>query len=539
MLNKESKKNLNSVLDVVYDYAAKNGFKLIMAVVLLGLLATLILRIVLIFTFIPDLGGVESNVIYSIQRILDGYPLYMDPSSSPYSITQYTPIYYFIIYGFGKLFQISGNDVESVYILSRSVSLIFNLGFAYLSALIFVNIFKGNRWMSLIAFAFAFVFLDEESYSRPDSLYNLMVMATIYVILLFLREDIRPRKERLLIIASLLTVFTIYVKQSGIFLPVLLVFFVLVYCQNIRWTLISLGTMLVSFTALFFLFTGGDLMPFYQNVIEGVNNGISLQWFAEKIMVEHFQKERFINIIGFSLAIYWLVKGESQQLKFLGLAMLGSFLFALITGVKIGAAPNYFTEFIALTVIATLVFLQKYDRLFQVGENYYKETPANFKILFYLVLVVMTLLPRFAGKIDTKIVKAKSHGYILGIEGYMDNKAIADFLYEEERIQPDDQVYITTHVEDYLNKFLYRNAVFPQKEIVFRNPEGVYNYDEFHEGLRNGDVTYIIASRARNKVIEENGTMAIKEHFLNGDYSNYEAIKEMKGYVIFKSKSAP
>ncbi|MEK6479035.1 hypothetical protein WJR50_15920 [Catalinimonas sp. 4WD22] len=536
MLNKESKKNLNSVLDVAYNYAARNGFKLIIALVLLGFLATLILRIVLIFTFIPDLGGVESNVIYSIQRILDGYPLYMDPSSPPYSITQYTPIYYFIIYGFGRLFQIGANDVESVYVLSRSVSLIFNLGFAYLSALIFGNIFKGNRWMSVVVFAFAFVFLDEESYSRPDSLYNLMVMATIYVILLFLREDVKPKKERFLILASLLTIFTIYVKQSGIFLPVLLVFFVLVYCQNIRWTLISLGTMLASFTALLFLFTGGNYVPFIQNVIEGVNNGISLRWFAERILIEHFQKERFVNIVGISLAIYWLIKGESQQLKFLGLAMLGSFMFAVITGVKIGAAPNYFTEFIALTIIATLVFLQKYDKLFYQEKTSLQESPENFKILFYLVLVGMTLLPRLAGKVDTEIIKAQPH--ILGSEGYQKNKAIADYMYNEQNIKPGEQVFITTHVHDYLNKFMYRNAIFPQKEIVYRNPEEVFDYSEFKEDLQNGDVKYIIASVAEGNIVTENSEIVISEDFLSADYSNYAPIKEMNGYVIFKSKAA-
>ncbi|MDF9795311.1 hypothetical protein OKW21_000574 [Catalinimonas alkaloidigena] len=537
MLNRESKTNLNSILDILYNYAAKNGFRLILAVVLLGLMATVVLRIVLIFTFIPDLGGVESNVIYSIQRVMDGYPLYMDPSDPPYSITQYTPIYYFIIYALGKLFQISASDVESIYILSRSVSFIFNLGFAYLSALILVDIFKGKKWMGFIAFTFAFVFLDEESFSRPDSLYNVMVMATIYVFLLFFRKGVKPKKVSLLVLASLLSVFTIYVKQSGIFLPVLLVFFVLVYCQNIRWASISVATMLVSFTALLFLFTGGNLVPFFQNVVEGVNNGISLKWFVEKIVIEHFQKERFINIFGISLSIYWLVKGGSHQLKFLGLAMLGSFLFALITGVKVGAAPNYFTEFIALTVIATLIFLQKYDRLIYEEKTHHHDAPDNFKILFYLILVGMTLLPRLAGKVDTELIKAQPH--ILGKAGYQSNKAIADFMYEEEKIQPEDQVFITTHVHDYLNKFLYRNAIFPQKEIVYRNPEGVYDYNKFKQGLQNGDVKYIIASVAEGNIVTEGGEQVISEDFLSADYSDYKPIKELNGYVIFKSKSAP
>lgn len=536
MVHKKSKSAFNSVLDVVYDYAAKHGFQLILGVVFIGFLATLVLRLFLIFTYIPDLGGVESNVIYSIQRIMDGYPLYLDPSAPPYSITQYTPIYYYLIYGIGKVLQIQPADVESVYILSRSVSIIFNLAFAYVSALILVNIFKTSRWLGFITFAFAFVFLDEESYSRPDSLYNLMIMATIYMIMLFLKEDEKSRKEKWLVISSLLSVFTIYVKQSGVFVPVLLVFFVLVYCQNIRWTLIAVGTMAVSFVALLMLFTGGEFIPFYQNVVQGVNNGINIRWFIERIAIEHFQKERLINILGISLAIYWLVKGENQTYKFLGLAMLGSFLFAVITGFKIGSAPNYFTEFIALTVIAALLFVYKYDRLFHEKNTFYKVAPDNFKMLFYLMLVVMLLLPRFAGKVDTEVIKAQPH--ILGFEGYQENKAIADYLYEEEKIRPEDQVFITTHVHDYLNKFLYRNAIFPQKEIVYRNPAGVYHYDQFIKGLQNGEVQYVVASIGEGDVIEVDGKMVIHEDFLSADYSNYTPIKEINGYVIFKNKSA-
>ncbi|WKN32166.1 hypothetical protein PZB74_02205 [Porifericola rhodea] len=537
MINKESKLSFNSVFDLVYDYAAKNGFKLIIGFALLVFVSTFLLRLSLVFTYIADMGGVESNVIYSIQRLIAGYPLYVDPSVAPYSITQYTPIYYYIMLGLAKLVQLDADQVEGVYILSRSFSLLCNLGFAYFSALITVNIFKGNRWMGVLVFVFAFVFLDEESYSRPDSLYNLMLMATVYLTLKFLaKEENVSIKERYLIGASLLSVLTIYVKQSGIFMPVLIVFFLLFYCQNVRWTLLSLITMGVSFMALLFLFAGNNLAAFYENVVQGVNNGTSVRWFIERILIEHFQKERFINIIGFSLGVYWLVKGKEHTLRFLGLAMLGAFLFGIITGFKIGAAPNYFTEFIALTVVATLVFVQKYDRLIANKNALYHAPPFNFKILFYFVLVVMTLLPRFVGKIDTKVIKAQQ--FVLGEEGYQKNKEIADYLYNTEKLMPEDKVFITTHVHDYLNKFLYKNTIFPQKEIVYRNPEGVYNYETYFEGLQDGGVKYIIASIKENNVMDIDGKAAINEDFLNADYSNYTAIKEMNGYVIFKHNRA-
>ena len=96
----------------------------------------LIYRIVLIFYPQPDAGGVENNVIWFIQRLLDGRHLYTDPESPPYAVAQYTPLYYYITAGIGKIIGISPEDVLSVFRLSRTVSLICNLGYAGLILLI-------------------------------------------------------------------------------------------------------------------------------------------------------------------------------------------------------------------------------------------------------------------------------------------------------------------------------------------------------------------------------------------------------------------
>ena len=525
---------MSSSIENVYDFILKHASVLIMIVVGATFLAMLALRGYLVFAYIPEIGGIESNVIYSLQRILDGYPLYIDPAVAPYSITQYTPLYYYLCEATGKFFQVDPTNVHAVYILSRSVSLVLNLLFAGATFVILRNIFLVSRPISFIALVYAFVYLDEESFSRPDSLYNLMVLATIGLFMKLLTEKGQQRPGLYLITASGLSIAAIFAKQSAIYVPVVLLFFLIFYLKNIRWTLVSLLAMGMSFGILFVISGGGDFYALLQNTVQGVNNGASLSWFAERIMIEHFQKERFINILGLFFGVYYLAKGKNDVLKFLGLSILGSFTFAVITGTKIGAAPNYFTEFITLTVMATVVFITSYDRSLSKQQRLMGNRINNYKPLFYLLFVLFTLPPRFAGKYVKKAIEINK----LGEQGYLDNRAIADYLYQEEQLQPNDQVFITTHVHDYLNKFLYKNAIFPQKEIVVANPPDTYDYSAFAQGVKSGKVDYVIASISEGHVDTVAQKLQIDFDFIGTDFSPYVPIKQLGDYIIFKHQKS-
>ena len=526
---------ISSSIEVVYEFLSRNVALLIMIIVAGSFLAMLALRIHLIVAYIPEIGGIESNVIYSLQRVLGGYPLYIDPAVAPYSITQYTPLYYYLCWTIGKLFQVDPTNVYQVYILCRSVSLVLNLLFAGVAFFILRKIFRVSKPLSFIALVYAFVYLDEESFSRPDSLYNLMVLATIGLFLKLLTKKGQQQSQLYLISASALSVASIFAKQSAIYMPVLLLFFLLFYVKNTRWTLISLLTMSGTFGVLLLMSGGGNIYAFLQNTVQGVNNGASLAWFAKRIMVEHFQKERFINILGLFTGIYYLARGKNDTLRFLGLCILGSFTFAVLTSTKIGAAPNYFTEFIVLTVIAVIVFITTHDPLFRKSKGAQKAWVVSYRPLFYLLLVAFTLPPRFAGKYMKKVLEVE----VLGEQGYIDNQIIADYLYKEEELEPNDQVLVTTHVQDYLNKFLYKNVVFPQKEIVKANPPDVYDYSSFEEGVRQGTVGYIVASLSEGHVDTVAQPAKIKYDFIGVNFSPYTPIKRLGDYIIFKHNSRP
>ena len=517
---------VSSWMEALYDWLTQHAFKITLTMVLLTLIATMGLRLFLVFDYFPEIGGIESNVIYSLQRILAGYPLYTDPEAPPYSITQYTPLYYGIAWMVGKIFQVDPSDVHAVYVLSRSLSLLFNLLFSGVVVLILYEIFSVNRLFCAVAFTYALVYLDEESYSRPDSLYNLMVLTTILLFLKFLQKN--TRRQRYLLLSSAFSILTIFTKQSGIYVPVVLVFFLL-YVRNVRWVLLSILVITVSFGILLFLCSGDNLTVFWQNTVQGVNNGVSLSWFAERVMIEHFQKERWINILGLLLGLFFWAKGSTPAQQFLGIATLASFTFALITSVKIGAAPNYFTEFITLTVILAIVFIVHHDSIFS---GQITSPGKHYKPLLYLLLVIFTLPPRLAGKYVKKVAQMAHAGQQL----YNNNCEIAEYLYQEEGISAEDQVLVTTHVQDYLNKFLYRNVIFPQKEIVIANPPGTYDYSAFRQGIQDGSVGYVIASIAENHVDTVEAQPVIDFHFIDADFSNFIPIKAMHGYVIFRNE---
>ncbi len=527
---------LPTVTESAYRWIIDRSALLIGIVAGTTFLAMLLLRLYLITAYVPELGGIESNVIYTLQRILDGYPLYVDPAIPPYSITQYTPFYYYLCWVVGQAFSIDAADVHQVYILSRGVSLFLNLLFAFSAFAILRNVFRVNFWLSMLVFSYAFVYLDEESYSRPDSLFNLLALLTVGLFLKLLIEKDQRSCQGYLIGASVLSVVAIFAKQSAIYLPVLLLFYLIFFLQNFRWTAIALLSITVTFGLLFLLSGQHDLHAFLQNTVQGVNNGASFAWFAKRIMIEHFQKERFLNVLGLFVGVFFLAQGKSHAFRFLGLATIGSFAFALVTSFKIGAAPNYFTEFITLTLMASVVFITTCGpAVDQPSTKNEHRKSLGYAPLFYLILVIFTLPPRFGGKYLKKVVQAND----LDRSGYEANQAVRDYLYCGQHLQFDEEVFVTTHVQDYLNKFLYRNVIFPQKEIVLANPPHTYNYGSFFQAVEDGQVRYVIACLSEGHVDTLQQPQTIKFDFLGANFSSYVPIEQLGDYVVFEHQVTP
>ena len=103
--------------------------RFITAISLFSFFIYLLYRVMLIYYPQPDAGGVEGNIIYFVQRLLEGQPLYTDPELPPYAIAQYSPLYYYIVAGVSDLLGFSADDLLPLYMVSRSVSLFLDLLF--------------------------------------------------------------------------------------------------------------------------------------------------------------------------------------------------------------------------------------------------------------------------------------------------------------------------------------------------------------------------------------------------------------------------
>ena len=76
-----------------------------------------------------DLRGIETNVAYTLQTIIDSNAnLYRDPATAPFSITQYGPLYYVIVDGANELLGVNTSHPHTVMVTGRVMSSAFLLG---------------------------------------------------------------------------------------------------------------------------------------------------------------------------------------------------------------------------------------------------------------------------------------------------------------------------------------------------------------------------------------------------------------------------
>ena len=146
----------------------------------LTFLIFLLYRILLIKTVQTDLGGIENAVVYFIQRSLAGISIYTDPELAPYSINQYGPLYYMLAHFAGSIAGTDPDDVLSVFMLNRTISLVLNILYVSVIILIASHIFSLGTRKSMAAAVICFIFLEITSFARTDSLKHFLIFLSIY-----------------------------------------------------------------------------------------------------------------------------------------------------------------------------------------------------------------------------------------------------------------------------------------------------------------------------------------------------------------------
>lgn len=474
-------------------------------------------RVVLIFFPSPDIGGVEGNVVYFIQRILDGQSFYTDPEQAPYAIAQYSPLYYYLVAGVAKLCGISADDVFSVFVTGRIVSLVLNLGTISVVYYLCRNIFSVSFRRSLVAAVMTFIFLQLTSFARPDSLYHFFSLISVYFFWGSIKKENSgwtfQRKQILL--AAFFSVITIFSKQTGFILPLVMGTCFLIFKQYKALLYFSTVYILVLVLMLAGVYAITGITLFYKNAILGINNGISLGWYKNEFINSFYLKWGLLLVPLFIIVLNFARQEKDRLLRCAGIMLLLIFIFLNLIGLKMGSVSGYLTEWWILLFVLVSYYWPRFVIRKYNWSNYFAP------LLLCVILIIKAIT--IAGPLMEKTRTLSSSNRM---QWYDNDKAVAAMIKSKLQAEERFPVFMNLYTpESFLSNLLFREAAAPQLDIlVFSTyPRHKYNYHDLETGLQDGRFPYMI--------MKDNG---MPKRFFDISLDKYALMQSLNGYNLYK-----
>jgi hypothetical protein len=475
---------------------------------ILALLVFLVFRILLLYSYESDIGGIENNVIYSICKVLNGGLLYDNPETGNFNITQYSPFYYYFPIFIGKILNLNPlNDLHSIYIISRFISLIFNLIGGLVIYKLLREVYKVKWQISIIAVSIYFLHLSRIHFaSRPDSLFSLMSILVIYFLVKYLSEDNLKNNFRFLVLALSIASLTIFVKQTGIqFLFIIPSFFLLT--KKIKYFFISSFLMLLItsfYFSIFYLLYGYN---FVSNVFGGLDNGISLVR-AYDVFSHFFLKYQFIFIFGVFFSSYFFLKNKETSLRFMSYNLTLLFFFALTTSIKEGSWINYYNEFLVAVIIITAIEINKYLLKADFSNSFTRGAIVILSI-YIILLQPNIIIHKFFHEHSEHLKNTKANfEKKIKVATIINNKLA------------DKSMFLA--FDNHINSMLPIKAVVPNKDLV--PSQSKFNYSKFDHGLKYGQVRYVIYPKKQEVM-----------SFMGNDFSEFKKIYDDNEFIILEN----
>lgn len=446
------------------------------------------------------------NVVFGVQQILLGHPLYQPPNLPPYSITQYTPLYYYLAALPAAVAHVRASDVLTVSAICRFVSATIAAALAWISYLFIARRIGTTKQVAFIATGFIMSGTANWYFAvRPDGLATFLTLASFYIV------TAPTLTRRRVIIAGALAVAALLAKQTAVFADIALCTWLITQRQWQKlWYMI--GTSLVAgLLALSVLSLTGDAIR--ANVVDGVNNGIAWRpalmlayrpvfyWFAPLIAV------------AFAALPQLMRRPESPTTRLIGVALIISFFMSALTALKRGSAENYFNEFVILCVFG---FVACY------ASNRVTAEPRHIdrQLVAALQLYVATFLMIRTG-----------------------HQVYTTYLYH--RISPETRltsqlppaIYVQNHIKPQhtvLGLAVGLSNTFPERMIV---PEQelataaysrhLVDYSRFRDDVASGQVQFAIAPNNQHL-----------GRFLNVPLTRFRPIRQFRYYTVYELDTA-
>jgi hypothetical protein len=470
-------------------------------------------RVVILNSHHWDIGGIENSVVFSTAKALYGLPLYGDPESANFDITQYSPLYYHFFIGLARLLRIDPmEDLQSLYLLGRYLSLSFNLTGAWVVFRMLTHLFNVDRRAAVPASILSFLTLSDFHFAaRPDSLFFLTGTLTVYFLSGYMIETRESQGRFQLSLAILAAAISVFAKQTGIQYLIFIPLFFL--SQRMYKQAMVSGLSLVAATVALFLFFRQVHGPYFdKNVIGGLNNGTSPVFAANLLSMFLLHNQVLVTLGILAVAQTLINREEPRSTRLLSILSLWLFVFAVGTSLKKGSWLNYYTDFLNAFIVVTAI------RLDRLSRHAWREDSVNKFLKWSVAVCLAVYLPGLF--IQTLGPKLKQHfpragrAYAQSVER---KRPAAEYLRSNLR-EGQYLLAFDRHVE----QMLADKTAMPNKDII---PEKVnYDYKGFYNSIENGTIRYFLL-----------GKSALGERFMGIDYSRFPRVYEDETFVILEN----
>lgn len=466
----------NSYLYRVAANYPGNSFRYAWATAFAICAGLLLYRILLIFSYNGELGGIDNNFVYDVIRSIAGQPIYTHPVEPPFAITLYSPLYFTICGGTGRLLHIDVNDPIHVYQLCRTVSLVFDIITCIMLYKIARRRFGVAKELSLLAIAgFACILcLLGYTFSRCDSLLLSLYAATIYIL------TNRSPKNNLLhfCMLALFSVLCILAKQNGIIVPALVISWLII---NDGWKKAFQYLLLFICACLLIVLYYFIYPHLFENTVQSLRNRIDLSWFYTDIFKRMMNSLWVLPLYtGGILAIKQWIKPDSREYKSIAAVFIIQALFSIGTSLKWGSTAGYFNECLLLSFI-----------LIAAKTTACQQQP----LLGYAQKIVAGMLPLFI----LLFIHTVAEGYLFFIQhrslkkqAYEQQKQVRDYL--QPQLHDRSVFNLANANSDFFKTLLFKNIIVPNMDMVdcCTLPDRTFDYSLLKQHLQNGQTRFII-----------------------------------------------
>jgi hypothetical protein len=483
------------------------------------------------FSDVPGFGGEEANVVYTVQQLVAGQPIYTDPARPPFTITQYSPLYYVVAGGLARCLGVEASDPSTVTMLCRLVSLSAALAVALLAFALTTRRLGLSATVGLLVACFAFVSAVPWHFlARPDALMSLFLLGAIYLAL-GVDPARAPSSHAWAAGAVVVAFLALLTKQNGV-QALGLVFL----CLLLRRAWKELATATLSAAAVLGLLVvlAAPLQRWLgpalkENLIDGVRNGVDLLAALDRAYVPFFRQFSFVAALTGVAAVAFLWT-RCPTRRFLGLATLLLFVFACGTAVKTGSALNYFLDFLILGAATSALYCcpSSADKVTRwQGDRVTQDSQAPVTLslrplvlaalLFFLPFAALDQFERccYAKSIPGTLRPDPRHQF--GASGN-----VAAFV--RDNLREADGALVLTGECFSVGNLLFPFTAAPQPRLAeIAHARGVVDYKGFRSCVERGKVCYVVTKA---------GTQP--SPFLGAPLTRYRLVREVDGFAVFE-----